>query len=79
MKYYETLLKSRKKRSKEKRYKTIQNKTPIITNLKTPNENLQSFYIGKRQNEYSYNKQKLFQKLEKVELINLRKNEKFKL
>jgi hypothetical protein len=79
LKYYETLLKSRKKRSKEKRYKTIQNKTPIITNLKTPNENLQSFYIGKRQNEYSYNKQKLFQKLEKVELINLRKNEKFKL
>ena len=78
-KYYENLLKQKNKRPKPKRYKTIPNKTPIITNLKTPNENLKSFYIGKRQNEYSYNKQKLFQKLKKIEIINFKKNEKFKL
>ena len=47
--------------------------------MKTPNENLNSFYIGRRQNEYSYYQQKLSQKLEKIELINIKKHQKLKL
>ena len=63
----------------DSQYKTLENPNPIVTEMKTPNENLKSFYIGKRQNEYSYYQQKLAQKLEKIELINIKKNQKLKL
>ena len=78
LKSYEILLNKRKRPSIQ-RYKTLENKTPIITNSKTPNENIKSFYIGKKQNEYDFYKQKLSQKLEKIELLNLKKNERYKM
>ena len=71
--------KKRKKNRQGKQYKTLENPNPIVTEMKTPNENLNSFYIGRRQNEYSYYQQKLSQKLEKIELINIKKHQKLKL
>ena len=79
LKPYEIILKEKNKKYKNKRYKTLENKKPTITNLKSPKENLLTFYIGKRKNEYSFSKKRLSQKLEKIELINLKKNEQFKL
>ena len=80
LKQYEIILNKRNKASNtNKRYKTLENKTPIITNLKSQNDNIKSFYIGKRQNEYCFYNQKLNQKLEKIELIKLKRNELFKL
>ena len=79
LKSYEIILKNRNKKSKGKQYKTLENPNPIVTQMKTPNENLKSFYIGKRQNEFSYYQQKLAQKLEKIELINIKKHQKLKL
>ena len=80
LKPYEIILNKRNKASnKNKRYKTLENNTPIITNLKSQNDNIKSFYIGKRQNEYCFYNQKLNQKLEKIELIKLKRNELFKL
>ena len=78
LKSYEIKLKERNKRTKGKRYKTLENKKSLITNLNSLNENILSFYKGKKQNEYSFYKQRLDQKLEKIELINLKKNEKYK-
>ena len=78
LKSYEIILKKRNKRTNEKRYKTLENKKSLITNLNSLNENILSFYKGKKQNEYSFYKQRLNQKLEKIELINLKKNEKYK-
>ena len=80
LKPYEIILNKRNKASnKNKRYKTLENNTPIITNLKSQNDNIKSFYIGKRQNEFCFYNQKLNQKLEKIELIKLKRNELFKL
>ena len=80
LKPYEIFLNKRNKASnKNKRYKTLENNTPIITNLKSQNDNIKSFYIGKRQNEFCFYNQKLNQKLEKIELIKLKRNELFKL
>ena len=80
LKQYEIILNKRNKASNtNKRYKTLENKTPIITNLKSQNDNIKSFYIGKRQNEFCFYNQKLNQKLEKIELIKLKRNELFKL
>jgi len=78
LKSYEIILKKRNKRTNDKRYKTLENKKSLITNLNSLNENILSFYKGKKQNEYSFYKQRLNQKLEKIELINLKKNEKYK-
>ena len=79
LKPYEMMLKKRNKRYEGEKYHTLENKSPIITKLKSPNENLLSFYKAKRKNEYSFYKQKLSQKLELIELMNIKKNEKFKL
>ena len=79
LKSYEIILKNRNKNRQGKQYKTLENPNPIVTEMKTPNENLNSFYIGRRQNEYSYYQQKLSQKLEKIELINIKKHQKLKL
>ena len=79
LKPYEIILNKRKKESKKTRYKTLENKAPIITNMKTQNENIKSFYIGQRQNEYYFYNQKLNQKLEKIELLKLKRHELFKL
>ena len=79
LKPYEIMLNKIKKESKNTRYKTLENKAPIITNKKSQNENIKSFYIGQRQNEYFFYNQKLNQKLEKIELLKLKRNELFKL
>ena len=79
LKPYEIMLNKKKKNAKNNRYKTLENKTPIITNMKSQNENLRSFYMGQKQNEYCLYNQKLNQKLEKVELLKLKRNELFKL
>ena len=79
LKPYEIMLNKIKKESKNTRYKTLENKAPIITNMKSQNENIKSFYIGQRQNEYFFYNQKLNQKLEKIELLKLKRNELFKL
>ena len=79
LKPYEIILNKKKKNTKNNRYKTLENKTPIITNMKSQNENLRSFYMGQKQNEYSLYNQKLNHKLEKVELLRLKRNELFKL
>ena len=78
LKEFEILLHQKNKNLREKRFKEIENKQPLITDVKTLNENLISFNYGKRKNENDYNKQKLIQRLKKIELLNIKKNQKFK-
>jgi len=51
------------------------NAKPVVNKLTTFHENLISFHIAKKKKEYDIFQQKLDQKLEKIEIVNKKKNE----
>ena len=55
------------------------NNKPVVNKFTTFNENLKSFHVAKRIKEYDIFQQKLEQKLEKIEMANKKKNEKYQM
>ena len=80
-KYKKELKKLNKEESKKKSNSTLKlknsgNNNPIINKYTTFNENLLSFHVAKKIKEYDIYNQKLEQKLQRIELLHKKKNEK---